>query len=664
METGMLSKYKLQLAGLSLGTCMSIACHARGVSPYLPLNMSPDIERKIERVLILGDKPVMRRPIAAAIVLDALPKACQKDEQLCEEVRNYLDRYMHTAYVTEARAEASTSSGDAVITLPNQHGQSSDSPWGAIASAYYQPSDYLLFNAAAIGYKGKVQPTGSVISMGADFAQLDIGFRDHWFSPNTDSSMLMSSEAPAMPSITVSNYRPLTRFGFNYEMFLARMSEQKGITYKGTTTDGHPYLAGLQLGIEPADGYALAVNRLMQYGGGARGGATLSDFHKALFDNGAANRSDSSTNTEFGNQQASVTASALFQARIPLAVHIEYAAEDNAYAGIKYFGDTDLTLGVELPKLFSRYDFTYEVSEWQNAWYVHHLYPEGGMSNDGFVTGHWFGDQRVAGNAIGGSSQMVQAGRQFDNGSYVQLIYRSLQFDPRWSGVGGAVPAYKQFREFGVQVSGSWRGHMLSAELDSGKDIYGHSFARLSGSFEFVSTTDQSSSGRTDEQDSTSTTLFVDVGVSRNRVTKILAVDIPNVTTAARISNHFGIGARRQISEKGDLGVRLEFDQADQHGLIALRAVDYRYRFAKHFALGGFFGAARYSIGLPAYGWYSGYTAQYVNLFKHWDVDLDWHQYHKLGRDKELPDDPPSTWDRTRVFYDVNGFRLSVSRNF
>ena len=63
---------------------------ARGVSPYLPVDISPEIERKIERVLILADQPALRRPIAAATVLDALPQACERDAALCEDVRRYL----------------------------------------------------------------------------------------------------------------------------------------------------------------------------------------------------------------------------------------------------------------------------------------------------------------------------------------------------------------------------------------------------------------------------------------------------------------------------------------------------------------------------------------------------------------------------------------------
>jgi len=636
--------------------------HARGVSPYLPLNISPDIERKIERVLILADKPVMRRPIPAAVVLDALPQACAQDQVLCEEVRDYLDRYMHTAKITSLQAEVSSSSGNTNATLPNRHGQSIDSKWDANFNAYYQPGDNLLINAAAIAYQGKVVPAGSIISVGFDFAQIDLGFRDHWFSPNTDSSMLMGTEAPTMPSLTISNYRPFTRFGFNYELFVARMSEQKGIRYYDTMTDGHPNLAGIQVGMEPADGYAIAINRLMEYGGGARGGTNLKQFYKALFANNAVNRGDTKNGLEFGNQQAAVTASALFQARVPFAVHIEYAAEDSAYAGIKYFGDTALTLGIDLPKVWNNFDFSYEASEWQNAWYVHSIYPMG-MRNDGYSLGHWFADNRVQSNAIGGHSQMWQVGARLGSNHELQLKYRELQYDERWNGFNVQAPSYKKYQELGLRYSTTWRDHFIGVEAAAGKDIFGKAMGRLAGSFDFASS--RSHEGmQSDDRETTSATMLVDVGVNYNRVTKILTANTVDVITPFKTSYHVGIGARRPISEHGDLGIRIEFDQADEHGLIGLRALDYRYRFAPHAALGGFFGVARYSIGLPAYGWYMGANAQYVGIMKHWDLNLDYYQYKKMGRDKELPDDPPSTLDRSRVFYDTGGFRLSLSRGF
>jgi len=46
---------------------------AAGVSSYLPLNLEPEMERQIERVLILADEPILKRPFAVALVEDALP---------------------------------------------------------------------------------------------------------------------------------------------------------------------------------------------------------------------------------------------------------------------------------------------------------------------------------------------------------------------------------------------------------------------------------------------------------------------------------------------------------------------------------------------------------------------------------------------------------------
>src|SRR5690242_19588240 len=89
----------------------------KGVSPYLPLNLEPEIESQIERVLILADQPVMRRPIAAATVLDALPKACRVDQELCQRVRRYLQRYMHTEGIARASVEGAATSGSGGHTV-------------------------------------------------------------------------------------------------------------------------------------------------------------------------------------------------------------------------------------------------------------------------------------------------------------------------------------------------------------------------------------------------------------------------------------------------------------------------------------------------------------------------------------------------------------------
>jgi len=63
-----------------------------------------------------------------------------------------------------------------------------DSDYELSAIGYVQPTDYFLVSAGGIAYKGRAEPTGSMASLGTNWAQLDLGYRDHWFSPMTDSS--------------------------------------------------------------------------------------------------------------------------------------------------------------------------------------------------------------------------------------------------------------------------------------------------------------------------------------------------------------------------------------------------------------------------------------------------------------------------------------------
>ena len=70
-----------------------------------------------------------------------------------------------------------------------------------------------------------------MLSLGNEFVQLDAGYRDQWLSPMIDSSMLISTEAPTMPSLTLSNQMPIGGAGFEYQLFLARMSYSKDILW-------------------------------------------------------------------------------------------------------------------------------------------------------------------------------------------------------------------------------------------------------------------------------------------------------------------------------------------------------------------------------------------------------------------------------------------------
>src|SRR5690348_14651595 len=292
-------------------TCIASqgVAHALGVTPYLPLNLDPDIEYQVERVLILGDEPVMTRPIPAALVLEALPKACKVDRPLCERVRSYLSRYMQTTGVEFTSVSAAATSGKSDIVLPNQHGEKAQSPYDIAGAAYLQPNSYMLLNVGGVAYQGRATPTGTMLSLGFDWAQLDIGWRDHWWSPMTDSAMLISTEAPTMPSITLSNYRPLTRLGLQYEVFVAKMSESDRIQLtNGTFTRGYPKFGGVRLGIEPVSGWAISAQRVEIWGGGAAGGQSISDILKAFFNPEKAQTTGFGPGAAvIGKQEASLT---------------------------------------------------------------------------------------------------------------------------------------------------------------------------------------------------------------------------------------------------------------------------------------------------------------------------------------------------------------------
>jgi hypothetical protein len=639
----------------------SAAC-GRGVTPYLPLNLEPEIESQIERVLILGDRPVMTRPIPAAAVLDALPKACKIDQALCERVHRYLARYKYDSGITHASVEGAVSSGNGAATVdPNRYGMRENSHWDISGQAYLQPSDYLLINAGAVAYQGKTDFSGTMLSLGFDFAQLDIGFRPHWFSPMSDSSMLMSTEAPTMPSVTLSNYERFTRLGLHYELFAARMSNSDHIVFGDGFTSGHPRLAGFHLDIQPVTGWSIGASRLMQYGGGALSRSSLRDLWNAFFNPSVGQTSNASK--QIGNQEASFTSSLLFPGRVPFSVYFEYAGEDTSRGNNYLLGNSALSAGIHFPRLWQHFDLTLETSEWQNGWYVHTVYLDG-LTNYGRATGHWFGDQRVSGDGVGGRSNMASLGWEPPFGGLVQLRYRTLQ-NQTYSGVG-----YQLFHDLSLGYSRPWNGAVVGGQLDAGRDVFGANFMRLAGFVRYggdgggivASLAEAMEDG---EQPLVKNgELFIDAGANASRQSVDLTSATTRTTGSIHYGYHYGIGARRFVSDHSDLGARVEVDDIQGHSLIGVRALDYRYRFNGPVALSFFMGAARYALATPAYGIYLGAGAQWRNVLPGWDLGVDFRYADSIARDHLLPSDPPNIGERNDSFYNIVTTTLSVSRHF
>jgi hypothetical protein len=651
---------------------VSSPCQASGASPYLPLNLSPEIERKVERVLILAGQPVLTRPVPISKIMLALPKARRRDPALCAEVDRYLDRYFKTSGITHASAEVAAAT-HSTMTLPNERGERVDSPWDASAVAFYRPFDHLLLTAGAVAYggtDGRLNPAGTMASLGNEYAQLDLGYRDHWLSPLTDSSMLLSTEAPTLPSVTLSNQMPIGGLGFQYEAFLARMPFTNEIVWqanKSGLTAGYPRLAGLHLGIEPAAGWAISGNGTWQFGGGARPGS-FGDFFRSLFQKTVLPNGD--TDARFANRTLSITSAYTFTGPTPLETYVEFASRDTLHGEFYRPHQSSLSAGVHIPELFKHFDLTFEASEWQNAWYTDYVWLEG-LTVNGYVTGNWGADMRAPGASIGAQSQMAQLGWNLERGDEINLRYRTLQ-NQSYSAVD-----YRRADMLTGEYAQPRDGYTLGLQLDLGRDVYGKDFARLAAFARF----DGGNHGHTDtsgyedndtqsDDDASAASgkfeRFVDFGVSGGR----LGLDYAGFSAADEaaplkyrnvISPHLGLGVRHAVTTNGDLGMRVEADDFDGT-MLALRVVDYRYRLDSHLAVGAFFGFARYSAPTPAQGYYAGAGLQWRNLFPHWDLSLDARYFDRLQRDKLLATDPqngdPVEW------YTMLAPSLYMSRRF
>ena len=458
--------------GLAIAVLAIGAADARGVSPYLPLHQSPEIERQVERLLILADVPILTRPIPATTVLDALPKACERDAALCDQVKRYLENYTRSMGIGHASLALGAGTGQPT-PLPNRHGVTSNSRYEVSALGFWQPAGHFLVTVGAIADEDRTTPTGTVVSLGNEHLQLDVGYRDHWLSPLTDSAMMLSTEAPTMPSLTVSNYAPISRVRFRYEAFVAEMSESSRIVSQGSLVTGKPRLAGVHVSIEPFAGWSIGLNRVLQFGGGGRPDS-LPDLFDAFFRPSSDNTPSGGTvSEEFGNQTASFTTRFLMPTAIPFAVYMEYAGEDTSTTNDLRLGNVALSAGVEFPKLGRNLDLTVELSEWQNGWYVHHIYRDG-LVNEGHVIGHWGADWRQPGDGVGARSFMTRIGWQPKFGGFFEGTFRHLQ------NASYTAPDYSRAYDLDVRYSVPWKRALVGAALNAGRDSFNESYSRIS----------------------------------------------------------------------------------------------------------------------------------------------------------------------------------------
>ena len=422
---------KKSLIMLAFAAC-SFGSSAQGVSPYLPINANASLDNDVETLAVVADLSKLTKPYSLAVIFQALNKVQYQHPDLYQRLNRQLLPYKKSYKLTQAKLSLSTG-GDNEQVLPNKNGVSTNNHYGINFQAQAQIQDWLGLYIGADITQEHQQLTGTTLSVGSDWAQLDIGYREHWFSPFHDQSQLISNNAQTMPSVTLSNNLPLEFWGrnFNYELFLAQMDRQP-VRYQGQYSDRKkPFLAGFHFSFEPIDGWTLGLNRTMQFGGGERT-TSFSDVVKAFFDpSGLDNTSDElNQDEEAGNQLASLTSKVNFDTSIPFSFTAELAAEDTANHNNYQLGNLAYSLGLYFPVLMDdKLSFNYEATLFEDAWYSHHLYRDG-YTNDGVVLGHWaMQTQRENGTALDQLSHSIQTHYRFDGRH--QLITKLRYIQPQ-----------------------------------------------------------------------------------------------------------------------------------------------------------------------------------------------------------------------------------------
>lgn len=453
-------------------------------SLYLPLQLSPTLENKVEQLFVLANMPIIKRPIPISEVQVALEKVDEKYPEIADSIRRHLKPYSQKSALSHLQATFATSNGDPV-SLANARGDLSTSQYQASFAGHWAAADWLVFNVGGFAYEGpdlekNIFAENTFISLGSEALQLDVGYRPHWFGPFQESDMLISTHAASAPGLTLSNTTPFDFLGFRYELFWVQMSESDKILSEDRSQrlTGDPKLLGLHLSIEPLAGFAIGINRLMQYGGANRD-ESVNGLMKAFFrprknDNLNIEEDGEHDGADFGNQLLSVTTRYTFVGDFPMSVYMMYAGEDTSSAAVAALGNTSLMLGLHMPMLTSKLNFTYEYASWQNAWYVNGVFGDG-LRNYDTIMGHWAASRREFADAVGATSHMAKLIWAIDSEQMLLFKYSRVENEPY------SAQDYKIGNEFSADYSRPWQDFSVGVSLMVGNSVFDERYSRMTG---------------------------------------------------------------------------------------------------------------------------------------------------------------------------------------
>lgn len=458
---------------------------AGGVSPYLPVNVSPLLENEVARLATLSGMSNLSRPYSLATIFEHMEKIKDSHPRLYSRLKNSLRQYTQSSAITQLSVSARASQEHHPVA--NQRGTYTDSNLNISFRTQWQANDWLgvylggdLTHYQDSQIDSEFQPTGSLIALGTEWAQVDIGYKDIWLSPFQGSAQLLSTHAQTLPSISVSNNIQLNTLGvkWNYTAFLAQTSRQL-VQFKPDefSDKDKPLLAGLHFSIQPTDWWSLGVSRVFQFAGGDRP-VSFGTLARAFFDPRGADN-DATVDQESGNQIAAISSKIDFDGSLPFSFTIELGGEDTSNNKAYQLGNTSLTAGLYFPYFFSeKLSLNYEYSDWQTGWYNNNVYSEGYV-NDGFVAGHWaMQPQREMNTATPGSSHFVNLHWQLENDSVISTTIKTSELESTNSTL------YSDAWELNLDYSIPWNSNIITLGVYLGEDNFGESFSQVNVKWE------------------------------------------------------------------------------------------------------------------------------------------------------------------------------------
>ncbi|TGE76875.1 hypothetical protein C7Y70_18115 [Pseudoalteromonas sp. KS88] len=451
---------------------------------YLPIGMDAQLDHQLDTLFALTSGTPMAKPYRLSEVEAALSKLQATEPALVSAIRTKIKSYQGTDNITRVGVKL-TVDGDKAVKLANQRGVSSDE-WGqGFFEGIWRPNDYMLMQVGADyrAQQNKFTNYNSFISFAGDDLQLNIGYKEHWFSPFKQSAQIISTNARTSPSISLGMVAPAHNWwNFDFELYYSELEHvEKGILYQGELHDGTPKLAGTHISIEPISGWKIGLNRMMQFGGGPRE-ASAGDVFKAFFDpagNDNAAMVEGGRDNELGDQLASFTSSVNFYWGMPIELYLEYGGEDTKNHKNYQFGNIAYNFGAFIPKLTESLSLRYEYSNIHSLWYLNTIYTYGN-TKDGYVIGNFISDTKPRGEGDPSKASVLEMSYTESLHSLWQAKVTVVDNSDGFFDTNGLYYDYEQSIELQLSNNRQWQEYNIETTLTYGEDVFGDDYAWLS----------------------------------------------------------------------------------------------------------------------------------------------------------------------------------------